>query len=898
MSWMPFHFTRSRKPVRKPIRRTSLLLEELETRLTPSTDVLSYHNDNSSTGQNLSETVLTPANVNTTTFGKLFSAGVDGQVYAQPLYVAGVNITTGANQGTHNVVFVATEHDSLYAIDADNGAILWQDTLLHAVHGGTVSSVPSSDVNVGDLAPEIGVTATPVIDAGTNTLYVEAKTKEVASDGSHYIHQLYAVNLSNGSVVGGGPAVIADSIGDTYVSGPTVNGTGDGSSNGTVFFDALRQLERSALTEDNGNIYLAFASHGDNGPYHGWVLSYKAATLALDGVLNTTPNGSEGGIWQGGGRVAVDAQHNLYFETGNGTFDTTLNAAGMPQSGDYGDSFVKVAVDPTTSPTNQNINGWGLKVVDYFTPFDQQNLDNGDLDLGSGAPTLLPDSAGSAAHPHLIVGSGKEGRIYLIDRDNMGHFNASTDKVVQETNNTTISGSFDTPAYFNNTIYYVGGSNIGNPNDVGKTFSISSGQMSLTPTSQGPDSFAYPGATPSISAGGTSNGIVWALDTGSNELRAYNASNFNTELYTSATDSSRDALTGWVVKFSVPTIADGQVYVGTSDALNVYGLLPQATQPPAAPSNLSASTRSGSSIELTWTDNSTPPNTAAGFDIEQSLDGINFTQVGTASAGSTSATVGGLQPSTTYIFRIRAFDAIGDSGYSNTASATTASRAPRLDLSIIPATPVVTVNDTDAITFQVANVGDGTLPTGGTTLTVTLPAGLTVSAGTPLTFNVAALASGQSTTFLVTVLATQPGSQVVNATVTSADTNPATVTAATTVTSVSSTPAGNPPTGGTSKSPQGALALFGLGFSPGFQLDLFEVDSAGEVFAVPFGFLGATGTPTFLSPDVVFANLQLIDGVVVGDLASAANPMPFLAVLNFNNPFVFQALLEAIITAI
>jgi hypothetical protein len=519
---------------------------------------------------------------------------------------------------------------------------------------------------------------------------------------------------------------------------------------------------------------------------------------------------------------------------------------------------------------------------------------------------LLPPSVGSTAHPQLLVGSGKEGRIYLIDANNMGHFDPNTDHVVQETNNTTISGSFDTPAYFDNTIYYVGGSNIGNPSDVGKTFSISNGQMSLTPTSQGPDHFGYPGATPSISANGTSNGIVWTLDKGTNQLRAYNATGFNTELYTSAqAPNGRDSLTGSVINFSVPTIADGQVYVGTSNALNMYGLIPQATQPPAAPSNLSAATLSGSSIHLTWTDNSQAPNTETGFDIEQSTDGVNFTQVATASAGTTSFTVGGLQTSTTYAFRVRAFNTIGNSAYSNTSSATTTSKAPHLDLSIIPATPIVTLNDTDSITFKVTNVGSDTLPADNSTLTVTLPAGLTVLTGTPLTFNVGALAVGQSTTFIVTVIATQPGSQVINATVNSVDTNPATVMAATTVTGVPLTPVtnpvANPPmTSGTTETPtpQGALALFGFGFGLAFQLDLFEVDSQGEVFAVPFSFGGAAGTPTFLSPDVVFANLQLMNGALVGDLTSAANPMFLMEVLSFNDPFVFQALLEAITTGI
>ena len=407
MKWTAFKF--ARKPVRRrPIRKSHLLrMEELEPRLSPSTNVLTYHNDNASTGQNLTETILTPANVNSTTFGKLFSASVDGQVYAEPLVMTGVNITVGTHQGIHDVVFVATEHDSLYAFDANNGTLLWKDVVLTVVHGGTVTSVPSGDTSSGDISPEIGITSTPVIDSSTGTIYVEAKTKEVVSGNNHYIHQLHAIDISSGSEKLGGPAVIADSIGDTYVSGPTVKGSGDGSSNGTVFFDSLRQMNRPGLTLVNGTIYIAYASHGDNGPYHGWVLGYNATTLAVTAVFNTTPNGGLGGIWQAGGRVAVDASGFLYFETGNGTFDTTLNANGFPNKGDYGDSFVKLAVDPTTNQNNQNINGWGLKVVDYFTPFDEVNLNNGDLDLGSGAPLVLPDSVGSTAHPHLLVGSGK-----------------------------------------------------------------------------------------------------------------------------------------------------------------------------------------------------------------------------------------------------------------------------------------------------------------------------------------------------------------------------------------------------------------------------------------------------------------------------------------------------------
>jgi hypothetical protein len=658
-------------------RRAVLVLEELAARVAPAaTNVLQYHNDNGNTGQNLTETSLTPANVNSTSFGKVFSTTVDGQVYAEPLIMTGVNITTGTQQGTHDVAFVATEHDSLYAIDANTGSVLWHDVLLPSKYSGTVTTVPSGDIGSGDLTPEIGITATPVIDPTTGTIFVEEKTKEVTGGNNHYLHWLQALDVGSGAAKFGGPALIADSVGDTYVSGPTVNGTGanpGGAPAGKVAFDALRQMARPGLTLANGNVYLAYASHGDNGPYHGWVLGYSASTLAPTAVFNTTPNGSNGGIWQSGTAIAVDSSGNLYFETGNGTFDTTMTGSGFPASGDFGDSFVKLAVDTTSSASNQNgnLNGWGLKAVDYFTPFNQQNLNNGDVDLGSGGPFLLPDSAGSTAHPHLLVGSGKEGRIYLIDRDNMGHFSSTTDHVVQELPAVTISGSFGTGDYFNGQIYYVGGSNIGNPNDVAKTFSISGAQLSTTPTSKGTDTYAYPGNSGAISANGATNGILWAVDKGSNQLRAYSAANLATELYTSAqAANNRDAL-GSAIKFAVPTVANGHVYVGTGTALVGYGLLAQASLPPAAPSNLTATAASSTVINLAWTDNDTAPNRATGYDIEDSTNGTTFTQVATASAGATSFSVGGLQPSTTYTFRVRAFNSIGTSAYSNTASATT-----------------------------------------------------------------------------------------------------------------------------------------------------------------------------------------------------------------------------------
>jgi hypothetical protein len=551
-------------------RRSRLLLEPLETRLTPSAiDVLTYHNDNPSTGQYLAETTLNPSNVTANTFGKLLSVSVDGQVYAEPLYQSNVNITTGPFQGVHNALFVATEHDSLYAIDADNGAVLWQDSFINPAAG--VTTVPSADTNTSDISPEVGITSTPVIDPATGTIYVEVKTKEVVSGNNHYVQRLHALNVGSGAETLGGPVVIGDTIFDgtnyTYVSGPTVNGTGDGAVNGKITFNALRQMDRPALTLTSGIIYMGFASHGDNGPYHGWVLGYNAQNLALVAAFNDTPNGSDGGIWQSGGRVAVDPQGFLYVETGNGTFDTTLTSAGLPNLGDYGDSFIKLAVDPNSSPTNQNINGWGLKAVDYFTPQDQSTLNGGDIDLGSGGPLILPDAVGSTSHPQLLVGSGKEGAIYLIDRNNMGHFHSTSDNVVQELPAGTISGSYDTPAYFNGTLYYVG------TGDNGKAFRIATGAFSTTPTSVSPDSYGFPGSTPSISANGSSGGVVWDIDVGSSELRAYDATSYANELYTSSqAANNRDAL-GSAIKFSVPLVAHGTVYVGTDGSVVFYGLI-------------------------------------------------------------------------------------------------------------------------------------------------------------------------------------------------------------------------------------------------------------------------------------------------------------------------------------
>ncbi|HVX10938.1 MAG TPA: DUF4214 domain-containing protein [Pirellulales bacterium] len=525
------------------------------------TNVLNYHDDSSSTGANLNETVLTPANVNSSSFGQLATVPLDGQVYAEPLYVENVNISVGAQQGVHNVAFVATENDSVYAIDSTSGAVLWHTSFINPAQG--ITTVPNGDTLNVSISPQLGITATPVIDPTSNTLYVIANTKEIRADGTHYVYRLHALDLSTGAEKLGGPLLIGDTLDNngnfTYLAGPSVKGTGDDSVNGIVTFNALHELERPGLSLTDGNVYLAFSSHADTTAGHGWIMSVNAQTMQLNGVLCTTPNGSQGGVWQDGDEVTTTGS-GFYVSTGEGTFDSTLNAAGFPVNGDYGDSVIKFVYDPTTSPTNENANGWGLKIIDYFTPSNQAQLFTDDLDLGSGGVVLLPASAGTAAHPDLLVQGGKQGTVYLMDRDNLpGYQNASNylPSELLQTAPGEVTSIFSTPAYFNGTLYYAG---------VGGTleaFPLSNGTLATTPSSQSSQIFGYPGATPSISANGTANGIVWVVDLSNNELQAYDASNLSRELYSSPI--------GTAVKFSTPTIADGHVFVGTANSLVIFG---------------------------------------------------------------------------------------------------------------------------------------------------------------------------------------------------------------------------------------------------------------------------------------------------------------------------------------
>jgi len=516
-------------------------------RASAQVSVLTYHNDNARTGQNLSETILTPANVNSTTFGLSFTQPVDGYVYAQPLYVSGLGLPAG---GKHNVVFVATEHDSVYAFDADNANgrnayPLWQVSLIPP--GG--STVPNWDTGSGDIVAEIGITGTPVIDPQSGVLYVVAKTKE----NNGYVQRLHALDIRTGRERFGGPVLIE----------AQVPGYGDGSVNGSVSFLPLRQMNRSGLLLLNGVVYLPFGSHGDNTPYHGWLLGYDAHSLQKVAVFNTTPNGltdpsgypiGGGAIWGGGAGPAADSSGNIYFETGNGTFDAAFGGV------DYGDSFVRLST------------AHGLAESDYFTPYDQYQLDSSDADLGAGGLILLPDAVGSSTHQHLLVGCGKEGTVYLVDRDAMGEFNANQDSVVQSLYR-SIGGTWSSPAYFNSAIYYWG---VG---DVLRLYPIGSASMATSPSSYSAAYVGFPSSTPSISANGNQAGVVWAVEsdayyyTGPAILHAFDATDLSTELYNSGMVAGDQA--GPAVKFAVPTVANGKVYVGGEFVLSIYGLRPQ-----------------------------------------------------------------------------------------------------------------------------------------------------------------------------------------------------------------------------------------------------------------------------------------------------------------------------------
>ena len=501
-----------------------------------STDVITYHYDNQRTGQNLNEVTLTPANVNSTKFGKLGEFTVDGKVDAQPLYLSNVSISGNKK----NILYVVTEHGSVYAFDADsiNGmtaASLWKTSTLGS------GETTSDNRGCGQVSPEIGITATPVIDRTRNAIYVIAMSKNSAGN---YFQRLHALDLATGAELFSGPKNIT----------ATYPGSGDNSSGGNVVFDPKQYKERPGLLEINGTIYTTWASHCDIRPYTSWVMASSASSLAQTSVLNLVPNGSDGGIWMSGAAPAADVAGNIFFLEGNGTFETTLTAQGLPSNKDCGNCFVKLSTSG------------GLALVDYFTPHNTIAESNADLDLGSGGAIVLPDMKdATGATRRLAVGGGKDSTIYVADRDNMGKFNANTDQIYQAI---PMGGQvFSMPAYFNGTVYIAV---VGNAL---KVFPVTNAKLASVPSSQSTHVFSYPGVTPSVSASGASNGIVWAIENSGAILFAYDATDLTKELYNSnQAANSRDHFSG--NKFITPMVVNGKVYVGTPNSVAVFGLLP------------------------------------------------------------------------------------------------------------------------------------------------------------------------------------------------------------------------------------------------------------------------------------------------------------------------------------
>jgi hypothetical protein len=501
---------------------------------TANTDVATYRDDVARTGANVTESVLTPANVNSSSFGLLRALSVDGKVDAQPLYLSHLPVA-GAS---HDVVFAATEHDSVYAFDAQTGATLWHVSLLGS------GETPSDDRGCGQVTPEIGVTSTPVIDrsAGPHgAIFVVAMSKDASSN---YHQRLHALDVTTGAELFGGPT--------------TINPTYSSSAGGLKTFSPGQYEERAALLLENQTIYTSWTSHCDIQPYSGWVVGFSESALAQTAVVDVAADSDAGpSIWMSGGGLAADSSGNIYLETANGTFETALTSGGMPQNGDYGNSFLKLSTA-----------GGGLAVADYFAPSDEVAESAADVDLGSGGAMLLPDVTDSAGVVrHLLVGAGKDGRLYVINRDNMGKFISSGNSIWQEVDGLFANGIFSTPAYFNGTIYY------GEIGATLKAYGVTGAKVSTLPASESGTQFAYPGTSPAVSANGASAGIVWAVENnGTAVLHAYDATDLTRELYNSSQAAGGRDNFGAGNKFITPMVADGMVFVGTPNSVAVFGL--------------------------------------------------------------------------------------------------------------------------------------------------------------------------------------------------------------------------------------------------------------------------------------------------------------------------------------
>ena len=731
-------------------------------------NVTTQHNDIERTGQNLNETLLTTANVNPTQFGKLFSQFVDGQVYAQPLYLSGITI----NGAVHNVVFVATEHDSVYAFDADantgvNATPLWQDSMLSSGHGAASGATTVPWTSGSDIYPEVGITGTPVIDPASNTLYIVSASIE----GGIQVQRLHALDVTTGAEKFGGPVTIAG----------TVTGSGIDSVAGTVSFNAQQENQRPGLLLLNGIVYVGFSSHEDHNPWHGWILGYAAGTLQQTGVFCTSPSGSAGGIWMSGAGLAADQLDplnypygRLFVATGNGDYTAvTPYSADM----DYGDSVLDL-----------DLTNGALTITDEFTTNAQAVLDATDGDIGSGGVMILPTQS-TGTNPHLLVQAGKSGMLFLLNRDNLGGYNTTTDHAVQEQINAVGGpGVWSSPAYWNGNVYYWG------QYDYLKSFRVINGLLSTTPV-RSTEQYSFPGATPSISANGSTQGIVWTIDSaaygspGPAILQAHDASNVATTLYSSTTNTARDSA-GPAVKFAVPTIANGKVYVGTANQIDVYGLFNGMTQTSVPIISPGSESFAGSAI-VTITD--ATPNS-----------NIYYTTDGTAATTASTLYTGSILVNTS--------ETIHAIAYAN--GALTSAQASATYTSVFQATSVV----------------------------FSLPTGIYTSAQT---------VSLSDTTSSTTIYYTTDGSTPTTAS--TIYTGPITVNATETITAIAAT-AGITPSPVIAQTYTIELGQSGISFAPGFsgstsQLDLHGSTVVGTYLQLTSStFFGANASAWYPSP--------------------------------------------------
>jgi len=740
------------------------------------TPLLSYHNDDSRTGLNPNETILSTSVVNQATFGKLYSDAVDGQIYGQPLYVPNQAIL---GKGNHNVVYVCTEHDSVYAFDADSPqAPLWQVSFLNAAAG--VTTVALADVaNCTQITPEIGITDTPYIDPAKGKIYLVGMIKQVtAGPVTQFYQVLHALDLSSGAEAANGPTTVQASV----------PGTGQGGTTDT--FNARAYKERCGLVESNGVIYTSWTSHCDLnnwGTYQGWIIGYNASDISQQTIVyNVAPDGSEASLWNSGGAPMVDASGNLFVLTANGTFDA--NTGGR----DYGDSFLKLTAGVTA-----------LTPADYFTPSNQGTLSNTDQDLGSTGGVLLPDSYGSAAHPHLMTGGAKTGEVYLVDRDNMGHYNAATDNDVQEfhVGTAATNAGFTNPAIFNGFVYW------GMSGQVLRAFSLANGLYNTTASSQTSATYAYPGCVPSVSSNGTTNGIVWAIQPGTPAvLHAYDATNLATELYNSSQNAARDSAVAANVKFTPPSIVNGKVYVPAAGQLVVYGLIGGAT--PTWTSTPTATPTRTSTATLTATATSTRSPTPSGTPTASPSRTPSATVTPSPSPSPTASGTASLTPTGTGTFTATFSStptATPTSSATLTATRTWTATASATRTSTPSGTPTASPSQTPSATVTpspspspTASGTASSTPTGTATFTATYSSTLTATPTPSATFTATPT---RTATASATATSTATASPTRTSTDSTTPTPSATPTASATASSTASPSPSGTPTASPSRTP-------------------------------------------------------------------------------------------------